>query len=128
MSSCFRPVLEQWGACSDCFVGTDLLLRILEVLADETVEVNYAGTYFEISHADDMKRVWILRGRQLLELVQRAEFSGQWLAERLDELDDDLSDVSSVADNMKALALAWVPYLDGDGSLRFYVDHNAEEL
>ena len=54
--------------------------------------------------------------------VQSPEFSGPWVIDHMDEDRLDLSDITSVVGNMKALAPQWQALLDTDGSLRFYVD------
>jgi hypothetical protein len=122
MSIKFRPVLEQWGAFSNCFVSHDSLLRILEVIADETIENDYQGSYFEVSHREDVDRVWILCGKSFLAFLQSAVFTAQWLADHMEGDDADLSDISSVVENMKTLAPEWYASLDSEDSLRFYVD------
>lgn len=122
MSKKFRPVRELWGNASDCFVSSDVLMAILEAIADETIKTNHQGSYFSSRDDEDMTRVWILPGSSFLEFVQSPEFSGPWVIDHMDEDRLDLSDIASVVGNMKALAPQWQALLDTDGSLRFYVD------
>ncbi len=122
MSKKFRPVRELWGDASDCFVSSDVLLAILEAIADETIETSRQGAYFSSGNDEDMARVWILRGSSFLEFIRSPEFSGPWVIDHVDEDALDLSDITSVVGNMKALAPQWQALLDTDDSLRFYVD------
>lgn len=117
MGICFRPVNEQWGKPSSCFVTPNTLLRILHEIATQSGSSSEAHAY------GDKTSVWIENGGKFLDFVgnQRA-FTAERVARMLGLDDDQLNDLKFLVSNMQVLADEWRASIGAHGSLTFYVD------
>lgn len=122
MALSFRPIREDWGDHSSCFITRDRLITVLEAIADHTIEADFQGRYFELSEDAGGTVAWILRGESFLHFLERPEFTKQWLFDAIEANDITLEDIASLVHNMQALASSWRSMLDGDGSLSFRID------
>ena len=48
MSAMFRPVQELWGESCDMYISTEMLIDILEAIADETVPKDNPSSYSRV--------------------------------------------------------------------------------
>lgn len=125
MSLSFRPVKEVWGPSSDCFVDTEDMLAIFELIADKSVPENFEGLYFDHNEYANHISVWILYGQKFLDFIAGNQFTASWLIDNLEYEEPNPDDVGALVNNLKAFTKQWQSSIDeaGGGCLRFYVDN-----
>ena len=113
MSLSFRPVREEWGEPSSCFIDADelitLLRRVCEILAIPTEQHRYA----------DNTSVWIEDGNKLLDYVESRRFTASSAAALTGLRPEALGPLIG---NMKALCPKWRGSVGAHEELNFYVD------
>ncbi len=118
MSTSFRPVVEQYGSSSACFINPEAVEEILTCLC----LVACPGGQVETAEHNQVNTVWIEGGSKFLDYVDSTGID-QMLTDCGDTKDLNAEDLRSLLGNIKALALEWRGYVDeGDGSLSFEVD------
>lgn len=118
MSASFRPVIEQRGAHSGCFVEPTDLDTILTALSFAS---NPEGKVSSNDY-DEVNVVWIEDGRKFLDYIDSNDVD-QLMSDKgeIEDL-DDADQVRTVLSNIKNMSTEWQQHIHKDGSLRFYID------
>lgn len=120
MSKSFRPVEEIWGDSSSSFLQPEDLEDVLITIAEHS----FAG---DVEAADylDVRSIWIENAVNFFDYV-KDKSTDFIIANLLDHVsvinDDDVDDLKSVIENIKALDAEWRKSIQEDGSINFYID------
>ena len=113
MSLSFRPVREEWGEASSCFIDADEVVTLLRIMAAILVIPSEHHSY-----ADNVS-VWIEDGTKLLDYIESRRFTASSVA-RSSGLKAEA--LKPLIGNMKALSRKWRRAIGSHGELHFYVD------
>lgn len=122
MGRSFRPVREDWGPSTDCFIGSENLAMMLESLAYDA-EINRES----LDYGQDISMLWIEDGAKFLNLLESDRFTVEAAKKALADIlplpgEETDEDWEALVGNVKGLVPAWRRSIGGDGELRFYID------
>jgi hypothetical protein len=117
MSRSFRPVIENWGTSSSCFIDSDELEKLIESFASD--DMSKAGKV-ETEDYGEVCSVWIEDGKKFLDYI--ANRTAEQHYEENSDLEFVEEDIKALLGNMVVLVSKWRESIDDDGSLTFYID------